>query len=293
MRKWLAFFVLLAALLVSSSVSAQGEIKLSALTVELLPEYDQPSMLVIQRFTLLPGANLPVDLNFRIPADATLSAVAFEENGSLFNANYQPQAKQGDWQVLTLTVDKPLEYRIEYYVPLARDGITRQFVYTWEGDYAVDQFLVRLQVPDGATNVVTDPQLAENTPYYEATLNGLGSGQKFNLKVEYQRQSDALTVTGKPVQPIGGSLDENTAGRLNRYLPYIIAALGLALILGGGIWYWQVSQGGRNGSSRKRHAPRKSDEASSGEPAYCYQCGQRAQPGDRFCRVCGTRLRRE
>jgi hypothetical protein len=119
--------------------------------------------------------------------------------------------------------------------------------------------------------------------------SNLEVGAQLPIKLTYTRTSDQLSVSNQPLET--GTVDESTQGRisLNNYLPYILGGLGVLLIVGAGIYYWQTSQG--KPTVRRRHRAR--DEDRDSEDVYCYQCGKRAQPGDRFCRTCGTRLRRE
>ena len=59
MRRWLAFVLLAGAFAFSfTAVQAQNPIKLSTLQVQLWPEYDQPSVLVIYDFKLPESAKL-------------------------------------------------------------------------------------------------------------------------------------------------------------------------------------------------------------------------------------------
>jgi uncharacterized OB-fold protein len=44
--------------------------------------------------------------------------------------------------------------------------------------------------------------------------------------------------------------------------------------------------------SRKRNAQKAGVVPTAEEYVYCSQCGKRATPGDRFCRTCGSELRR-
>ena len=94
MRKCLALTIFMGALFSSLPVHAQTPIKLSSLQVQLWPEYDQPSMLVIYDLKLPDDTRLPISLTLRLPKDANLVAVASQAaDGSLLNADYQGPAK--------------------------------------------------------------------------------------------------------------------------------------------------------------------------------------------------------
>jgi hypothetical protein len=82
---------------------------------------------------------------------------------------------------------------------------------------------------------------------------------------------------------------------LQSILPWILGVLGLGLIVGGGLWYWQ--SGKQDKPPKRRRRSRASHEESTvigiEQGVYCHQCGKRAASGDRFCRSCGTKLRVE
>lgn len=72
-------------------VSAQNEITLASLEIDLWPEYDRPDMLVIYRLTLDNSVKLPAQLTLRIPAAVGAPYnVAYEDaaDGMLYNLNY-------------------------------------------------------------------------------------------------------------------------------------------------------------------------------------------------------------
>jgi len=88
-------------------------------------------------------------------------------------------------------------------------------------------------------------------------------------------------------------VDENTPGRvsLNNSLPYIIGGLGVVLIVGGIVYYWQAGRKSFKSPRRRSHAQMENEDLK--EDTYCPQCGTRAKTGDRFCRVCGARIRQK
>ena len=295
LHKWLFLPLLFALLTLPVPANAQGQLALDTVSVQLWPEFDQPAMLVIYDFTLSEGTSLPVDVNLRIPTDATLIAVAYAPTGNLLNVPYQELYEEGDWQIVTLTVDTAAPYHIEYYAPLTRLNTQRDYVYLWPGEYAVGTFNVSVKIPVDTTQITTDPQMRSVAPEGSAQTSlewgtaNLEAGDQLPIKLTYTRTSDQLSVSNQPLET--GAVDESTQGRvsLSNYLPYILGGIGILLIIGGGIYFWQTSQG--KPTPRKRHRSR--DEDHDSEDIYCHQCGKRAQTGDRFCRTCGTRLRKE
>jgi hypothetical protein len=301
MRRW---FVLLFALVITVlplSAHAQSVIKFSTLQVELQPEYDQPSMLVIYDFQLTKGISLPVDVTFRIPKDGNLVAVASLSNGQYLNANFKPLTSDNGWQIIKVNVQTAVTYHVEYYEPISRNGKERQFDYTWVGDYPIDDFSLTVWPPIDTTQFAADPPLnsilnADGTISWKKDFGALPANQQFNLKINYDRASDTLTKPSsqsgvQPSQPIGVNTPGSFMSTFSNALPYLLGGLGLLLIGGGVVYFWQTGRGGKN-KSRKRHSVHAVETEGDSE-VYCHQCGTRAHKGDRFCRVCGTKLRRE
>src|ERR1700690_2042193 len=100
MRRWFALLFILGISALPFSAYAQSAISFSTLQVELRPEYDQPSMLLIYDFQLADGVSLPVDVTFRIPKDGNLVAVASLSNGQYLDADFNGPTSDNDWQII-------------------------------------------------------------------------------------------------------------------------------------------------------------------------------------------------
>lgn len=296
MRKWILIILLGIFFVFPNFVFAQSNLALTNVSVQLWPEYDQPSMLIITDFEV-PVTTLPVDLTFRIPKDANLIAVAsYTADGSLANAVFEGPRDDGEWQAFTITLDSTAA-RFEYYQPITFNGNQRIFSYLWDGAYAVDAFNIRVLEPADTTSLTTTPVLAsieqkEGLKYFHGDPVKLASGEQFALNLEYQKSSAALIASPQGVQP-AAPVDENTPGRvsLNNTLPYLIGGLGVIMIVGGLVYYLRSGNNGVKKSRRRQHANANTEEGDS--DVYCAQCGTRAHSGDRFCRVCGSRIRQQ
>ena len=115
MRRWFVFLFILGIAALPFSARAQSAVKFSSLQVQLWPEYDQPSMLVIYEFKLADGLTLPVNVNIHIPKDGNLVAVASLFNGQLINAEFSGPTNEDDWQIIKVKVQTAATYHIEYY----------------------------------------------------------------------------------------------------------------------------------------------------------------------------------
>lgn len=293
MRRTLCLLLVLASLLaLPGPARAQSAVAFESLNIQFWPDFDQPSVLVLYDFVVSGETPLPAQVNIRMPAGAQLFAVARDEDGKLMNVEHDLPVQEGNYSVVTFVVTDRLTYRVEFYIPYVRQEQRRTFLYAWPGDYAVASFRMVLQEPIGATNVVTEPAMtslgtgADGFAYRAFSVQDIKAGERISLKVSYDSKSSE-PFADKP--QAAGSLDP--AQPFMSLLPWILGGLGVALILGGGAWYWlsgRSSDGGA-GRARRRHAAQAEEEPS--DSAYCSQCGKRAQPGDRFCRACGAKLR--
>lgn len=294
---WLAFIF-------SAPAAAQEPIKFSELEVDLWPEYDRPTMLVIYRITLHPSVSLPAAISLRIPGEVSgPNAVAAQQpDGSLINVPYEV-GSSGDWNILQFQATMP-DLQIEYYDPsLSMNGISRSFEFRWTGDYSVDRFLMQVQQPRGAANMLISPSLGTGSAaqdgftYFISEMGAFSEGQMFSIKVSYDKETDELSASQLPISP-SGPLEENPMSRItiSDALPWLLGIIGLVLLVGGGLWYWQSGRDqekmpSEHRRSRKKPPAYQAEAHPEGAFVYCHQCGKRANPGDRFCRSCGTQLR--
>ncbi|HUH96748.1 MAG TPA: zinc ribbon domain-containing protein [Anaerolineales bacterium] len=298
MRRWFVLLSILGIAALPLSAHAQGAIQFSTVQVELRPEYDQPSMLAIYDLKLADSVGLPVDVTFHFPKGGNLVAVAFLSNGQLMTTDYSGPTVVNEWKVITISVKTATTYHVEYYEPITRNGKERQFNYGWISDYPINDFSLSLLSPPDITQFTADPPLnpitnPDGTQAWEKDFGALPAKEPFTLNIKYDRSSDKLSVpqsSVEPSQPIGSNTPGSFMSTFSGVLPYVLGGLGLLLIGGGIVYFWQSGQNRRN-RSRRRHAPRPETEGDS--EVYCHQCGGRAHKGDRFCRVCGTKLRRE
>ena len=306
MRKW-SIFILLWGLVISPSMAgAQGGTQLQQVNVELWSEYDQPSMLVIEEFVVTENTTLPAEVTLRFHKDAHLIAVAFNNGSELLNAEFDGPRDHGNWQVLDVNVRSRDIYRIEYYQPLIQEGNKRKFSFEWLGDYSVKQFNLSAFIPLDSTNIVTSPILSSQSSLpkglYLTNEEGFGKirmGESYEFDIEYTRDSTIVTnaTQGVEVQasdPVG----PNTPGRASiDKLPWIIGGFGLALIavILFLFSYWRSMQSEIHAAATLARTKLGRRRGKKGEnlQIYCHECGTRAQTGDRFCRVCGNKLRVE
>ncbi|MFC1996791.1 zinc ribbon domain-containing protein [Chloroflexota bacterium] len=306
------FFILLVLglLFLVPAARAQGPVDLAGLEVDLWPEYDRSDVLVIYKAKLPANVSLPVDVMFKIPVDAGEPyAVAVRQmDGSLLNAAYERQV-EGNWALITITATMP-DIQLEYYDPqIEIAGEERSYTYVWPGDYDVEAMRIVIQQPVGARQMSVEPNLGSFTQiegdpmqYYVMDVGSPKSGETVSVDLSYIKDTNTLSVESLQVHPTG-PINGNDGGRQSgflTFLPWLIGGLGVLLLIGGGVWYWQMNktetQPAASKRSRKTKTPIKSPEQISAENGsqgvFCHQCGKRAATGDRFCRSCGAKLRK-
>jgi hypothetical protein len=296
MRRLMLILTLWIVLFVPVSVQAQGKMHLSLVSVDIWPEYDQPAVLMIYHITLAPDTVLPASLTVQIPSGVQINAVAVVDPvKGLINAAYDDTVL-GRWSALKITTNS-LQVQIEYYAALVKNVSTRHIVFEWAGDYPVDKLEVKFLRPLGAESVSISLAPVDTSPGQDGLTNyrmeaaNLAADQPFKLTIDYQRQTDALSISSLPVQAVS-TPGPDTPGHVSMtgVLPWVLAGIGILLIAAGIVGFIVWQRGGQGSATGRRYTPHRKE--SENEFTYCHQCGKRAQAGDVFCRTCGTRLKR-
>lgn len=308
MNRWFSVLLLLALLLLPAHASAQTPIGFDSLDVAIWPEYDTTTVLVIYKIALTAKTSLPAEITLRLPASVGKTSVVAvgPAADTVSDQNVDYKFTPGtDFSTVTIKATAPF-IQVEYYdANLAKIGNQRKYIYEWLGEYNVDKLSFELRKPLKATNLTSEPVLAstgvdgEGFEFFQLKQTSLKTGQKLSFTIQYQRDTDSPSTSFLQVQS-STPLDQTVPGQSTwtTYLPWILGGLGLVLLLIAGWVYWVSGRANRTlVKTRKRHVARAETEKESesdtgGDQAHCSQCGKRTQPGDRFCRVCGARIRR-
>lgn len=304
--KRLALCLLLPVILFAAATSAGAQTtltELQSMTVELWPDYDRPSMLVLMTGAVPAGTTLPVELSLPVPAGAEIHAVAsFNEAGALMTNT----AYTVDNDRLTLTTPSE-RFRVEYYSPY--EVVDGNYLYTfeWLSDMAVGQMNVAVQQPLAAVDFTVNPTPAassaergDDLTYHTLPSRSVAAGELFTVEVRYTVDAPVLSVSAQT--PISQAPPADAGDGIDP-LWFLIGAGVLALA--GGAFYLGRYQGRAGSRARKPQPARparptnapaaKKPPASPAIPSatarFCHNCGNRAAPEDSFCRNCGTALK--
>ena len=309
MRKWYLVMMVFVLFFGTTLAHAQSEVGFDTLDVSVWPEYDTPTVLVINKLALSTQTTLPAEVTLKMPAGVgkiyTVAVGSSFETVSDSGVDYK-FTPGTDYARVTIKAAARF-IQVEYYDPsLKKTTNQREFAYEWLGDYKINNFRFEFRQPLQSSKLTIEPALkntvkdADGFQFSEFTKSGVDVGQKLAFTVKYLRDTDSPSTSFLKVQS-STPLDQNISGQSNwtTYLPWGLGGLGLVLLLVAGYIYWSSGRNNRASSaSRKRHtgsgrsAAGAEEPDGSGDQVHCAQCGKRAKPGDRFCRACGGRIRR-
>lgn len=290
------------------SARAQDQTHFAYAEIRLWPEFDQPSMLVMYTLMLTPASPIPAQIAIRIPTSAGMpnNVAVGPDSDNLFDVEFSRQV-EGQWSTVRLKTALPL-IRIEYYDPtIVKSGKNRYFNYTWPADYPTDVVLIQIQKPYGAKNIQISPTIADSEwasdgvlNYFSANATNLAKGKQFSIDLSYQKETDELSVTGLEVHSTV-PVTYQTSGRLRWWSTFpwmLFVPIIIIFMIISGLLYTRANPFKLiplTIEKRKNEAVDKSTSPIQDAPVFvqhCQQCGRRANPGDRFCRTCGTHLRK-
>lgn len=276
------------------AVKAQEVVRFSELVIEIWPEYDRPSVLIIYRGILSPDVTLPAEITLEIPAAAGQpNAVAIRDaSNQLTTVQYQ-RTVRGDIAEVTFTATSP-EIQFEYYDPgLEQTGDLRTFTYRWPGNHQVEAAVIQVQQPKGAEDLEITPPLgntfrgSDGLTYYYGTFDPLGM-EPLELTVEYEKQGSSLSFEEQNVQPSGPiEVQPLLSFQDGNVLPWILGGVGVVLLAGAVLLYWWSGSGRKLPGGLSSVFESRRTEAPGG---YCPRCGTARDTDDQFCRSCGKKF---
>jgi hypothetical protein len=293
--------LLLGAALLAAPVAAQeNPTSLDTFDVQVWPEYDEPTVLVITTGSLVTGTVFPQPMRIPVPAGARVHAVAYpESDGNLLSVPWTTESDASS-QSVVFELNQP-RFVVEYYADILTPPPSRSFSLDLIAPYAARQASLALRQPSRASDMQTTPAMVAGTldnlgnPTYDLDLGALAAGQSVPLQVSYSKPDGDPSVAGIAVD----APPPSEAGAEQNWLPLVLGIAAGALI-GGGILYWALQRRhtGASRQARRRDARRKGEApvrppASAAAPAagankFCVKCGQKFESADKFCRNCGA-----
>jgi hypothetical protein len=266
---------------------------IDALDIEIWPDYDKASVLVLLTGTLPGDTLLPASVSLPLPQAARLNAVARIDgkDGSMKDDIFSSTDAPG-----TLTFITPdLRFRVEYYLPYTVNENKRSFDYHWLAAVSVNSFQLRVQRPSSASTLTTRPATAnvvrsggDGFDYHTFPVQPVPAGQSFSLHVDYQMTTPQLSAAGLPSPSTNMQLPAlpaaaSTGAGMNWALAAVVTG-GLIIV---GALIWQMASRRRASNISK---PVASQAEKQSRAKFCRNCGEPIDEGDKFCRGCGSEL---
>lgn len=299
-RGWATLLLALAALLLACPLGALAQDggdtgRVLRLRVQVLPEFDDPRVLVIVQGRL-EADTLPRSLTVRVPRGAQINQMAAIDmatgatSAKPFASAFDPDDPR--WALITYELDDP-HFFYEYYYNAIEGGPDKAFTFTFSSLQAVEDLLLEIQQPLAAEAFTVAPAATvarfdegAGFVYHQFNLGALPGGEEVSIDVRYVKTDPAPSVSREALaaSPAAAAPTEGVGLATERpiWLWTVLIAAGVA----GGGYVWRRE---RAGSARASQAPAP---ARPGAPAlavrFCVRCGVELRPDARFCHACGA-----
>jgi hypothetical protein len=290
-KYYLLLFLL--AMIFSTAGHTQDKVTvIDALVVDLWPDYDRTSVLVLLTGTLSADTKLPATVILPLPETAQLNAVARidSSDGLMKDDIFSSPNPDG---IRFTTPD--LRFRVEYYLPYTVNNNRRTFNFAWLADLSVNRFQLRVQQPISASSLATEPATInvlegqDGFTYYAFPEQAVPAGQPLLVRVDYtmttaQLSVESLAPPSTGVQKPGLPSTLKTGAGINWPIVAVVAG-GVIIVI---IFVWQIAT--RRGTS-SQSVTQDAKVQKQSQARFCRNCGNQMDKDDRFCRNCGTALR--
>jgi len=251
--------LLLAFLSPGSPVAAETDATaIDTLIVDIWPDYDKASVLVLLTGTLPGDIPLPARVTLPFPDAARLNAVArIDSRDGVMKDDILSSPGLGE---LTFITPDPA-FRVEYYLPYTAKDRQRSFDFTWQAGLAVANFRVKVQQPAAASAFRTVPAGADivqdenGLNYHTFPAQSLSAGGRFNLHVDYTMDRPLLSVQNlpAPAPAPGPSVPPVQAAPPVPGInwPYLAVITGSVLMVLAVLWMVVTQRSGRSGNRRR------------------------------------------
>lgn len=293
MRRQYLFLPILIAVLLLGTGHARGDVKsIDSLVIDLWPDYDRASVLVLFTGTLPADTELPASITLPFPEKAKLHAIARidSSDGKMKDDIFSSHAPG---EIIFITPD--LRFRLEYYFPYVANNNERSFDFTWVADLSVDRFQLRVQQPAFASPVSTVPPTKnvlrgeDGLTYYNFPVQSVPAGESFSVHVAYTMTTAKLSAESLP--PPQARLQESgipstSQGDVGIKWPFVALVLGGMILVFLFVWLTATRRARPN---RQETRPAKAKIKSPSK--FCPNCGNQTGKNDRFCSKCGSALK--
>jgi len=292
-KRSFVFLLTLFLLMPAAAAFAQTPVRaIDILAVELWPDYDRKSVLVMLTGTLASDTKFPAAVTLPIPETAQINAVA-RIDGSDGQMKDDIASSRNPAGTLTF-ITSDLRFRVEYYVPYIVNYNQRSFDFAWLADLSVKKLQLTVQQPISASSLNTEPAAAttvkreDGLNYHTFSAQNVPAGETVSLHVGYTMTVSRLSVENLPSpksdnQKPGLSAASTAGSRFNWGL--VIIFIGGLIVVVSLVWHLASRR-----SSPRTPNPVDTQVENRYRHNFCPNCGEPVNKGDKFCGGCGTKL---
>jgi hypothetical protein len=272
---------------------AVGSLAIQRLRIQVMPEFDDPRVLVIVQGRL-EETTLPRTLTLRLPAGAQINQMAVMDvnSGGTIPQEYQVQSDPADprWSLVSYTLDNAHFFYEYYYDPLG-EGPDKAFTFTYSSPQPVAELVLELQQPRAAGDFTLEPAAATTytDPTYGLTYHTLASeslaaGETASVAVSYNKSDPAPSLSREEVMALQApppAGDETIA-------PAGVSPHQAATSSSSTLWIALAAVSVAAGAVAFVWLRRRPVSTATARANFCSQCGAPLRQEARFCHACGA-----
>ncbi len=290
-HKYFLLIVLLTLILPAKGFAQDKVASIDLLAIELWPDYDRASVLVLITGTLPADTKLPASVTLPFPETAQLNAVArIDSTDGIMKDDISSSLSHGELTFIT----PDLRFRVEYYLLYTVNNNQRTFNFNWLADLSVNELQLRVQQPTSASSLSTEPAPVnvfggeDGFTYHAFPSQAVPAGKSISVQVDYtmtmaKLSAESLTPSSERVQEPKLPSTLKTAAGVNWPIVAVVVICIIIVIV-----FVRKITTGRAGPDRPITSHEKSKKRSRAN--FCSNCGSPKDKDDRFCRKCGTAL---
>ncbi|MCF6246199.1 MAG: hypothetical protein L3J69_02440 [Desulfobacula sp.] len=293
MKRNILIFLFILLLIPAEKGEAKNEISaMESLTIELWPDYDRPSVLVLLTGQLPADTQFPATVIIPLPENAQLNAIARIDDRDGIMKDDIPSAPGPSNMLMFITTD--LQFRVEYYMPYIVNGSQRLFDYTWLSDIAVNNLQLKIQQPKAAKSFNIKPAAMDimtgggGLTYHTFPPKTVLPGQSFSVHLEYEMTTIQLSANILPLQSSDAQMlvssPQPATGTPTNWTTLIIIVGGFLVLIG---LVWLIMSRRSQVDTHERHSQKTKKQLLA---KFCHDLGEPVDETDKWCGQCGQNL---
>ena len=290
----LALLGLLAALAVMAGIGqwragAESTPQFTNLSVSVMPEYDQPRVLVSYRGDLNADTAFPLPMRLLLPADSSIESVcSIKQPGDEHVCQPYSADPDGEYLAVSWEAITPTMYVELYYGSISGTG-QRSLDFNFWPPYPIDNLDLFVLEPVDATDFSLSPT-PDDVVEEEGIRHHLYSFQNPSIDEPVSIQMSYARPTDQPPAPPRSTTAADDSSSIPQSMVLILGLAGVAVLAF--VLYIAFARRFRIRliavSSR---APGGDEAAAQEDMFFCRQCGGKASRQFAFCPVCGQEMR--